>query len=247
MRNVANQWVCSVQLRLATMNVGEQVPSNVLDQRKPGNSMESSAPKKLTRWLIPLVAAFVVGGILTFGVLKVLPSLPPLDAESEIRDTQVINSITRQEQVVLLSLGIQGISEKNEKSKFLGLDIPGSARASFIQYSFNAKLGIEGKDVEVVKTGEADYLVFIPEFIFIGHDDEDFRLIAEKNGVLSGITPKIDAAEVINNILNDEAQDQYINTNRETLEDQAGVFYASIITSIDPTITIRFEFRQRAR
>lgn len=210
--------------------------------------MKTSVAKKLSPWLVlPMVACLVVGALLAIGAMRTLPSLSLFDAESENRDTQVISSVTRQEQVVLLSLGIQGIAEKNEKSKFLGMDIPGSERASFVQYAFNAKLGIEGKDVEVIKTGETDYLVFIPEFIFIGHDDESFRLIAEKNGVLSGVTPKIDAVEVINNILNDDAQDQYIESNKKTLEDQAKVFYASIIAGIDPTSTIRFEFRQGAR
>lgn len=197
--------------------------------------------------LILVILSLVIGVMATLGAIQFFPGLVMLETESKSENTQVVDAVTRQEQVVLLSLGIQGISEKNEKSKFFGLDIPGSARASFIQYAFTAKLGLEGKDVEVVKTGDTDYLVFIPAFIFIGHDDETFKLVAEKNGVLSAVTPKIDGVEAVTSILNDDAKDQYIESNIDILEDQARVFYTSIITSIDPAITIRFEFRQGPR
>jgi hypothetical protein len=95
-----------------------------------------------------------------------------------------------------------------------------------------------------VQTGESDLLVSIPGFIFIGHDNESFRSIVEDNGALSWATPEIDTVEMINKILNDDAQGQYIDSNREILEDQARAFYTGIVTSIDPTIAIRFEFRQ---
>lgn len=197
--------------------------------------------------LITVIVSVVIGVLAAWGAIQIFPGLALFEAESTSENTQIVDAVTRQEQVVLLSLGIQGISEKNEKSKFLGLDIPGSARASFIQYAFTAKLGIDGKDVEVVKTGDTDYLVFIPEFIFIGHDDETFKLVAEKNGLLSAVTPKIDGVEVVTSILNDDAQNGYVEANIEILQDQAKVFYTSIITSIDPSITIRFEFRQGPR
>lgn len=163
---------------------------------------------------------------------------------SETRNTQVINSITRQEQVVLLSLGVQGISEeKVPAARFLGVDVPGSDRASFIEYTFNGKLGIDGKDVRISQTKEGEYLVSIPEFVFIGHDDVDFKFVTENNGALSWVTPEIDPVEMINDILDDEAQDQYIVSNEAVLREQATTFYKSIITSIDSTIEVEFEFR----
>lgn len=111
-------------------------------------------------------------------------------SESESTDTRVIQSIKRKEQVVLLSLGIQGSSERTEKSIFLGVEVPGSDRATFMQYSFNAKLGMDGRDVRIVTVGEKKYRISIPEYTPIGHSDEDFRLVAENNGVLSFITPE---------------------------------------------------------
>jgi len=206
--------------------------------------MKASFAKKV---LVSVMAICLVaaGALLALGATRAFPSLSLFDTESKTRDTQIINSITRTQQVALLSLGIQGISEKNQRGSFpFGMDVPGSERASFVRYDFNAKLGIEGKDVTIVQTGKTDFLVSIPKFIFIGHDNENFRLVAEVNGVLSWVAPKIDTLEMINKILNKDAQKKYIDSNEEILRDQAKVFYTSIITSIDPTIAIKFEFRQ---
>jgi len=146
--------------------------------------------------------------------------------------------------VVLLSLGIQGISEKTERITFLGVDVPGSERASFVQYSFNAKLGIDGRDVRIVPSGEKKYRISIPEYIFIGHSNEDFKLVAENNGALSFITPENDPVEMINSILSEDAQAEYIANNEEILREQAVMFYSGIITGIDPEISITYDFRQ---
>ena len=83
----------------------------------------------------------------------------------------------------------------------------------------------------------------IPKFIFIGHDNEDFKLIAENNGILSFVTPEIDRVDMINKILNSDAKKEYISANDEILKDQAKAFYTSLISSIDPTLTIEFDFR----
>ena len=47
---------------------------------------------------------------------------------------------------------------------------------------------------------------------------------------------------LINTILNDEVREQYLAQNSELLRDQAQVFYTSIITGIDPAITLEFKF-----
>ena len=173
--------------------------------------------------VVPL-AALLLGAVIAFGAFQFLPNMSLLQSTSESRNTQVINAIERKEQVVLLSLGIQGISERKEGRQFLGVDIPGSARASFLQYNFNAKLGVEGEDVTIERTDDNTYRLSIPEFIFIGHDNVSFRMAAEDNGVLSWITPKIDTVDTINQILNDEAQARYVAEHREVLQDQATAF-----------------------
>lgn len=197
----------------------------------------------LAKFVAGLVAAVLLVATGAFLATRVLPGAALFGADAEAENTQVVDAITREEQVVLLSLGIQGIAERTERGTFLGMDVPGSGRASFVQYSFNAKLGIEGEDVSIRETGEGEYLVSIPEFVFIGHDDETFETVVEDNGALSFVTPEIDTVEMINSILDDDAQDGYVDANEEVLRDQARLFYSAIVASIDPSITLTFEFR----
>lgn len=206
--------------------------------------MKASFAKRLRTWLIILLAVglFGAGVVAAVGVSRVLPNLPYFGTDSSSRNTQIVHAVTRTEQVSLMSLGIQGISSKNQKSTFQGIDIPGSERASFIQYSFSAKLGIEGKSVKIAQVAASEYLVSVPKFVFIGHSDVDFRLVIESNGVVSWVTPKIDTVEMVNAILNDDSKDQYIIANSEILKDQAKSFYGGIVSSIDPSISLKFEF-----
>ena len=111
-----------------------------------------------------------------------------------------------------------------------------------MQYTFNAKVGLNGEDVRIVETGEGAYRVTIPTFIFIGHDDVTFRLVAEDNGVLSFVTPEVDTVEMVNSILDDEAQDKYVDSNLETLKEQAETFYGGIIHGIDPEAQVVYDF-----
>lgn len=190
--------------------------------------------------LIVVVVALAAGVFIAPSIAKAFPALLPHGSESV--DSQIIKSVTREQQVVLLSLGIQGISEKSDKSEFLGVQIPGSDRSTFIEYSFNAKLGIKGEDVKVERIAENRYRVSIPKFVFIGYDNPTYKLAAEDNGVLSWVTPEIDTTEMINSLLNDSTQAEYISSNEELLKDQSRVFYSSIISSVDPTIVTEFEF-----
>jgi len=162
--------------------------------------------------------------------------------DEQSRDSQVITAIVREEQVVLLSLGIQGLHDRDSSAAFWGFDIPWSERTSLLEYSFTAKLGIEGGDVTIEPTGGDSYRISIPDFIFIGHQNENFRMRLEDHGVLSWVTPAIDSAELINEILNDDAKREYIDSNRWILVDQAEAFYRGIVTSIDPKIVLEFEF-----
>lgn len=195
------------------------------------------------RTVLRLVVAVCLGALVAYGAVRAFPALALVGSDSEADDSRIVSSITREEQVVLLSLGIEGIAERSATGQFLGVDVPGTGRSSFVQYGFDAKLGIEGSDVRIARTGEDELVITVPEFIFIGHDDETFETVVESNGVLSWVTPEIDTVEMINTILDEDAQGQYVEANREVLEDQARTFYTAIVTSIDPTITLRFEFR----
>lgn len=170
----------------------------------------------------------------------------PVGVELKSTNTQVVRSVRMEEQVVLMSLGIQGLTEEKRNSTVLGKDIPGTGRSVFIQYSYRAKLGIEGDEVRVEQTGDKQYLVTIPEFVFLGHSDEDFKTVVEDNGMLSWVTPDIDTAAVITKVLNDEAKQQHVDDNHALLEDQARNFYTGIIHGIDPEIEVDFKFRAAA-
>lgn len=197
---------------------------------------------KALKYIAILALGAIIAVVVVIGGPKVLPSLAFFSSDTEDTDSQIVNSVTREQQVVLLSLGIQGLSEKDSDSKIFGVSVPGSDRTTFLQYSFTAKLGIEGQDVTIEPTGDNSYLVTIPEFTFIGVDEPTYKLAAEDNGVLSWVTPDIDTTYMINDILNDSTKQQYIEANKDTLEDQAKVFYTNIIMGVDPTVTVEFAY-----
>lgn len=171
------------------------------------------------------------------------PNFDLFSQKEESHDSQVIMAVNRVEQVALVSLGIQGINESRKNSEVFGIKVPGSGRATFVQYSFNGKLGIDGAGVTVTPTGENHYRVTIPKFIFIGYDKVDFKVAAEDNGVLSWVTADIDPLEIVNGILDEPGQQEYVRQNKDVLEEQAATFYTSIITSVDPDAVVEFTFR----
>ena len=192
--------------------------------------------------LLSLLLAFLLG-IGAFAAVRDLGWLSPFGIESESHDSQVIHAIERTQEVSLLSLGIQGIKEKDQRGTIFGQDIPFSEQTAFLQYTFKAKLGFDGAAVKVTKTGESAYLISVPEFSFIGYDEPTFEVAVEDGGALSWTTPDIDTVEMVNEILNDDARETYIASNEELLEEQTEVFYDSLITSIDPAIETTYEFR----
>ncbi|WP_455904049.1 hypothetical protein [Microbacterium sp.] len=187
--------------------------------------------------LVALCAAIGVLGV-TFATS--IPSM--FSAESEERNTQVVQAVTREEQIVLVGLGIEGIDEKKQNGNFFGIFVPGTDRAKFLRYSLEAKLGIDGKQVIIEETGEDSFRVTIPEFIFIGYNNFEYEVAVDKDGPLSWTTPGIEESEMVNNIMNDEFEASHLENNRELLMDQARSFYGGIIKSIDDDIEVEFRF-----
>lgn len=196
---------------------------------------------KVLLWPLLLMMVLALGA----GVLVAMYAASwasPFGLASDERNSQVVKSITKEEQVVLLGLGIEGIDEKRQNGTFFGVPVPGSERATFLRYSFDAKLGIEGKDVEIDQRGENSFLVTVPEFIFVGIDNHDYDVAVESNGILSWTTAEIDELEMVNNVLNDEVKAAHIESNIDALKDQARRFYSGIIESIDPDVDLEFQF-----
>lgn len=202
--------------------------------------MTSRLTKFALRFLsLLLVLILAIGG---FTVAKNQGWLSPIGIDSESRDSQVIYAIERTQEVSLLSLIIQGIKSEEQNAEVFGTSIPGTGEAVFLQYNFTAKLGVDGAEVDVTKTGESAYLVSVPEFIFIGYDEPTFKVAVEDGGVLSWATSDIDQVEMVSEILNDDARETYLESNEELLQEQTQVFYDSLITSIDPSIKTTYEF-----
>lgn len=185
-----------------------------------------------------------MGGVLGAGAFSTSStSAPPVDTTSTSRNTQVIKAIEKIDEVALVSLGIQGIMEKTQKATIFGMEVPGSGRALYLQYAFTAKLGVDGGEVDIKQGDTADeFVISIPRFIFIGHDDVNFKLAVENNGALSFMTPEIDEFEVVNEILNEGSKREYVNSNEDTLRAQAKSFYTSIVKGIDPELDVDFDF-----
>ena len=191
--------------------------------------------------LLFMLLAFVLA-IGLFTVAKNAGWLTIIGIDSESQDTQVIQAVERTQEVALVSLGIEGLKEEKRNSKVLGTGVPGTGEVVFLQYKFRAKLGIDGAKVDITKTGEAAYRISVPDFIFIGYAKPTFKVATEDGGVLSGITPDIDKVEMVNDILNGEARQKYVEDYDKLLRDQTEAFYHRLITSIDPAAKTTFEF-----
>ena len=189
---------------------------------------------------LPLAFLLAIG---MFTVVKNQGWLSPFGIESESHDSQVIQAIERTQEVSLLRLGIQGIKETDQSGTIFGKEVPFSEKTVFLQYNFYAKLGIDGAQVKVTKTGGDAYLISVPKFEFIGYDEPTFKVAAEDGDALSWGTPDIDKAEMITEILNDDARQAYVASNEELLKEQTKTFYDRLITSIDPALVTTYEFR----
>lgn len=204
--------------------------------------------------LVKLIAKLAIGVIMVvtlvgFGVFlaggplsAMLPQQSPT-AQPTQQTWEAVMDVVPEEQVVLLSLGIEGLEERSQdQKKIFGWKVPGSERVMFVGYSFNAKLGFEGRDVSVERLAEKKIRITVPEFVFIGHDAIEFRSAIEQNGVLSWTTPKIDQSDVSNEILSDDRKAKYVLEYQEVLRDQTQNHFTTLVESIDPEIALEFEF-----
>ena len=202
-----------------------------------------SMKKDLILW----PALVIIGAVLAAGTfLVVKPPLGEWVGTTTDKNTQVVNAITRSQEIALVTLGIEGIRErKTENGQFLFLSIPNS-RAAFLRYSFDAKLGIDASEVTIDEQPDGSFLVSIPAFIVIGLNNQNIEVAAESNDVLSWTTPEIDKVAMVNDVFGDELQAEYLARNEELLRDQARVFYTNIAAAIDPEANLKFEFAPAA-
>lgn len=190
-----------------------------------------------------LAVAVLVALALALGAMAATRGwLTPFGIGEDGSDQQVVTAVQRTQEVSLLSLGVQGIKEESRDREVFGRSVPGTSQRVFLQYSFRAKLGLDGSKVKVEKTGDHAYRLTIPEYTFIGYDEPTFKVAAKDEGVLSWVTPEIDQAAMVDEILNSNARAEYLRQHEGELQDQTKVFYDSVVKGVDPDATTTYEF-----
>ncbi|GFH43470.1 hypothetical protein Hs30E_20210 [Lactococcus hodotermopsidis] len=196
--------------------------------------------KKIKNSLLTIVVTAVV--IIGAMFVAKTAGFSPFSTSVTSNSSQVVRYLTKEKQIALVGIGITDVTDDENTSKIFGLKVPGTSKKTFLKSSFEAKLGIDGKNVKITDTGNKTYKIEIPKFIFIGHSNAKFEVAAEKNGVLSFTTAKVDTAEMISDLLDEKGQEKYITQYQDLLEESAKEFYRDIVTSFDEEAKLTFEF-----
>ena len=117
-------------------------------------------------WPVLLLIVLLVGGAavaFASGGLNALALKSLFSSSSSERDSQVVQAVTRVQEVALLSLHIEGIDRYESNREIFGVAIPASEKTTLIQYKFDAKLGVDGSKVKIERTGPESLRVTIPE------------------------------------------------------------------------------------
>ncbi|QIL49097.1 hypothetical protein [Vagococcus hydrophili] len=168
------------------------------------------------------------------------------EKEESSVETQVVTAMTKQKQVAVLGLSITDIYDKTQGGTIFGLDIPLSEKTAYLKGTFEAKLGFDGKKVEIKKskTEENTYDILIPEFIIVGISNPDFKVLDNKGEFLSFTTEDIDTHELANKAMNNKTLNKYIKMNEEWLKEQSKEYYESILKSVDSKAKLRINFEK---
>lgn len=200
---------------------------------------------------VPLYSHFVVWGVvllvvgaLAAGVVAGILTPPwvvsAVGSHSTIKNEQVVTSIERKEQTVLLELGIEGISEAKGIPPEMLAAFPQLGKARYMVYSAKVKLGVDA--VTVNSTGDHSFEVKVPPFGWIGVDDATIENVFSNDGLLSAFTEQDSEAEQFNAIFDDEVKQKYLVANQQPLRDQTEYYFTKLARSIDPDATLTFVF-----
>ena len=197
--------------------------------------------------LITIASILGVFGLVAVGVTVAAPALigsilsgDVFEPKSESHASEVTRAIERRSEV---ALGQQGIKTAKDVQTIWGIEIPGSDRAVLLQYSFTAKLGIDGSLVTVKEAGPKNFTISIPAFQLIGFDHFTSSVAVEQNGVLSWVTPEIDQTEMIEQVLSSDKKQELVRAHSELLKSQAQSFYGGIVEAVDSEIQLKFDFK----
>lgn len=203
-----------------------------------------SKPVPLWSHFAVLGVVVLVIGALVAGVAAGLLTPPwlasTLGSQTVVKNEQVVTSIEREEEVVLLTLGAQGISEAKGIPPAIVRDFPWLQKARLMQYSLKVKLGTD--TVAIKATDDHQFVVTVPPFIWIGEEDMKIERVFSDDGVLSAFTDQMTEAEQFNAIVGEELQAKYLEDNEQALRDQTEYVFTKLARSIDPAAQLTFEF-----
>lgn len=207
--------------------------------------------KKFAAGLAIVLVAVLAGfaGAFAFGMDRIAGLVPTVSTSEESSHSVSVSSVLPRGEVALLSLRTNDIHTEKRATQigaaeesFFSFTLPGSEKAIIKQYSYDAKLGIDGSKVEITPNGENSYTVTIPEFIVIGTADFTSKTLDEDNGVLGFFTEDIDTDAMITDAQSEGAKERLIDGNEQILADQAEFFYTNLIRAVEPEAALDFEF-----
>jgi hypothetical protein len=188
--------------------------------------------------VIIVILIIAVGGLIALN----FSGYEFVETTTETSETKTITFFEKNKEIALVTLGISDIYEKENTATVFKKKLPGSKKQVYIRGSFDAKLGIDGKNVVVTETGEKEYTINIPEFIFIGYNNVKFEVAVESNGLLSFATDDIDQAAMVSEVLNPVGQEQYMEKYTALLKESAEEFYKNLIPSTETDVVLKFTY-----
>ena len=199
-------------------------------------------------WLLVglLLGAAVVGGVVwQINRHDSKSHMPAAQTVTKDQETLTIKSLTKEKQIVLVNLGMSEVFNEEKSSQLFGKNIVGTNRKKFMQATFDAKLGINGKDVDITSNGKDSYSITVPKFIFIGYNNPNFKLLDEHNGAFSSFTSDISETDMINKVLNDKSKQKYVEKYDGLLKQSTKDFYRELAHSIYPNAKLSFKFSDK--
>lgn len=208
--------------------------------------MNNMLGKKLKYGLIGLLLGILISGITFFAISHKVANeskAPAIHTVETDKDSLTVKSLSKEKQIVLVNLGLSEILNEEKSSQLFGKKIVGTSRKKFIQASFDAKLGLNGKDVDITKDGKNSYLITVPKFIFIGYSNPNFKLLDEHNGVFSSFTSDINESDMINKVLNGKSKKKYLTKYDDLLRQSTKEFYRGIVQNTNSDAKLSFKFQ----
>lgn len=190
---------------------------------------------------IGLIIIVIVATV--FITLKVTGS-SIFETTTKTNETQTITYLEKNREIALVTLGISDIIDETNSQKIFGQEIPWSDKQTYIKATFEAKLGIDGRNVKIEKINDKEFEITIPKFIFIGYDEPVIEHVVDNNGVLSFVTEDVNQAEMVNKMFSKENKQKYIDQYANLLKESTEEFYNNLLPEFDKEVKLNFVYEE---